>query len=111
MGMMIITNDPSLSTLIDQIHAAIPTNAKAYLVGGAVRDLISGRNVHDLDFLIVTSERVIPIARKIAGHLNADFYPMDKERDTSRVIVHSESGELDLDFASLRDETLHKNLG
>ena len=37
---------------------------KIYLVGGAVRDLLSGRAVHDLDLVIVGAVR--PLARRVA---------------------------------------------
>jgi poly(A) polymerase len=97
--------------LINQVLAAIPPDVKAYLVGGAVRDLVLNQEIHDLDFVLVSSGRVIPIARKIANRLKAGFYPLDKERDTARLFLYTEDGSrLVLDFAALRDESLEQDL-
>jgi hypothetical protein len=43
---------------------------EAYLVGGAVRDLLLGEDIHDLDFAL--PEQVIPTARRLADRLQGD---------------------------------------
>lgn len=109
--MTIFTGNQEIISLIHQVHAALPPKTKAYLVGGAVRDFVTGREVHDLDFILISAGRVIPIARRIADDLSADFFPLDKERDTARLIFHlNYKQRIFLDFASLRDIGLAEDL-
>ncbi len=78
------------------------------LVGGAVRDLLQGKPIHDYDFAVLgnpaTTEK---LARACANRLKSAFYIMDAERGTCRVIVDG----LNLDFAAVRgasfDDDLH----
>ena len=62
----------------------------AYLVGGAVRDLLLGRPVRDLDFAL--PDKVRGAAKDVADQLGGAYYVLDEERDTARVILRSESG-------------------
>ena len=77
------------------------------LVGGAVRDLLQTKPVHDYDFAVlgnaVTTEK---LARACANHVSGAFYIMDAERGTSRVIVDG----LALDFAAVRGTTFEEDL-
>jgi putative nucleotidyltransferase with HDIG domain len=89
-----------------------------YLVGGAVRDALLGYQVHDLDF--VMERDAIKIARRVANALphtgtgtitKADFYPLDPERDTGRIIVTNEDGTRSLmDFAAFRGLDLEADI-
>ena len=69
------------------------------LVGGSVRDMLLGRQLHDYDFAVLgdasATER---LARATANALNGAFYIMDAARGTCRVIVES----VVLDFAAVR---------
>src|SRR5512140_1139901 len=62
-----------------------------YLVGGAVRDRLLNRDSHDLDFLLPGPTG--PLARRVANALGADFYVLDPERDTSRVLLSEQGAE------------------
>jgi putative nucleotidyltransferase with HDIG domain len=87
--------------LLDSVRAAIPDGLTVYLVGGAVRDALLGRSTHDLDFAL--ERDAIKLARRVANALKADFYPLDPERDTGRVIVTNDDGTRTLmDFAAFR---------
>lgn len=109
--MSFLIADQEIRDLIHQVQTALPEKTKAYLVGGAVRDLISGREIHDLDFTLVTNSKVTPIARRIANQISASFYPLDKERDTARLIFTSDTRKrLFLDFSALRDTGLEEDL-
>lgn len=78
-------------------------------VGGAVRDALLGRPIHDWDFAV--ERDALGLARAVADVLGGDFYPLDAERDTGRVILKTESGaRLELDFAVLRGATLEADL-
>jgi putative nucleotidyltransferase with HDIG domain len=95
--------------ILDSVRAALPEDLTVYLAGGAVRDALLGRRIHDLDFVL--ERDAIKTARNVANILNADFYPLDPERDTGRVIVTNEDGSRTLlDFAALRGLDLEADL-
>ena len=74
------------------------------LVGGAVRDWLLGKPVHDYD--IGVQGDVIRLSRNIANQLNGAFYVMDAERGTTRVILPDTV----LDFAACRGKTWEEDL-
>jgi poly(A) polymerase len=95
--------------LLADIRAALPDYLVIYLVGGAVRDALLGRRVHDLDFAVERDG--IKIAKKVADALGASFYPLDPERDTGRAIAAFEDGSpAVLDFATFRGPDLEADL-
>ena len=97
-----------LSPLIDKVRAALP-DQEIYLVGGAVRDMLLGRLSPDLDFAVPSQG--ISLARRVANALQADFVPLDQERDTGRVIVTNADGTRTfLDFAAYRGSDLETDL-
>ncbi len=55
---------------------------RAYLVGGSVRDVLLGRETHDLDFVV--DGDALEIARNVADRLGAPFYPLDARRRNGR---------------------------
>jgi tRNA nucleotidyltransferase/poly(A) polymerase len=87
---------------------ALAQGQAVYLVGGAVRDMLLGRVAYDLDF--ATQESGLQFARRVAEALQADFYPLDPERDVGRVLVTRENRRWTLDFASLRGSTIEADL-
>jgi len=92
-----------------ELHNLLPEQ-KAWLVGGPVRDLLLGRDIHDWDFAVAEQGRAL--ARKVANALRAAYYPLDDERDTGRVVVtnpHTRHPVM-LDFAVLRGATLEEDL-
>ncbi len=99
-----------LQQTVDVLHAQ---NIEAYLVGGAVRDLLLEREpIVDLDFAVPADG--VRVARQVANALNAAFYPLDIARDTGRVVCQTEtpigSVQFYLDFASYRGPTLQADL-
>lgn len=95
--------------LLEKVIAALPSDQAIYLVGGAVRDLLLGRPVHDFDFALARGG--ISVARQVANALKADFYPLDPARDTGRVLVGQPDGtHILLDFAAFRGDTLDTDL-
>lgn len=99
----------SLPPLLEKIKEILPAGQEVYLVGGAVRDLLTARLSPDFDFAVPSNG--IAIARKIANKLNADFMILDDERDTGRVvIVHEDDTRTYLDFASYRGKSLEDDL-
>ena len=76
----------------------------AWLVGGAVRDLLLGRDVHDWD--VAVERDAISLARATADRLHADVYVLEADLDMARVLVDDTM----IDFARLRDADLYVDL-
>lgn len=69
------------------------------LVGGAVRDMLLGKPVHDYDISVMGD--AIRLARQVANQLGGAFYRMDVERGIARVIFH----DIVVDFAACRGDS------
>lgn len=95
------------SPLVEQLQHILP-HETVYLVGGIVRDVYLGRNVHDIDLVSVGDGR--RIARQIANALRGDYYPLDEERGVGRALVFSEGETWTIDVAQLRGENLWSDL-
>jgi putative nucleotidyltransferase with HDIG domain len=99
----------SLPPLLDKLKNILPPEQEIYLVGGAVRDLLSSRFSPDFDFALPSNG--ISLARTVANALQADFMVLDDERDTGRVVVTNEDGSRTfLDFAAYRGANLDEDL-
>lgn len=82
---------------------------EAYLVGGYVRDLLLGRESHDLDFAVRSGG--LTLARRVADRLGGAFVALDTERDTGRVVVRREGAlPLLVDFAIFRGDDIEDDL-
>ncbi len=100
--------DPVTSQLFEIVRQAAGS-LEVYLVGGVVRDLLLGRSCHDLDFALPGDSR--RLARGVANDINGDFFVLDDERNTVRVIYHSPSGSRTfLDFSTLRGTNIEDDL-
>ena len=112
------TSPLMFSPVLESVRAALPDGLIVYLVGGAVRDALLGRPTHDLDFAL--ERDAIKLARRVANTLSrastgtiskADFYPLDPERDTGRVLVTNVDGSRTmLDFAAFRGPDLEADI-
>jgi len=99
----------NLPPLLKKIIDVLPPDVEVYLVGGAVRDLLTNRLSPDFDFALPSSG--ISLARTIANALKADFMVLDDERDTGRVVITNEDDTLTyLDFATYRGASLEEDL-
>jgi poly(A) polymerase len=95
--------------VVHRICAALPPDLPVYLVGGAVRDMLLGQEVHDLDFILPGN--VLSITRRLADQVGAAFYPLDPERDYARLVLKDAQGEhLVLDFTPLQGPDLESDL-
>ncbi len=101
---MKLTNE-LYSPLIETVRQiCVERGVRAWLVGGAVRDGLLGRVVHDWDLAV--ERDAIPLARSVANRLDADVYVLDAEHDTARVIL----ADTTIDFARLRGDNLAGDL-
>jgi putative nucleotidyltransferase with HDIG domain len=91
--------------LLHAAHAVCrERGVRVWLAGGAVRDAVLGRPIHDWDLAV--ERDAIALARATANRLQGDVYVLDAEHDTARVIV----GGVPIDFAGLRGRTLEADL-
>jgi tRNA nucleotidyltransferase/poly(A) polymerase len=81
---------------------------KIYYVGGAVRDLVLGRENKDIDLLC--EKETFKVARQWAAMKHGSFYILDDERGTARVILSQNGNRLVYDFARQQGETLLADL-
>ena len=101
-------DNPAFPSLYHQIVEVLKPSA-AFLVGGAVRDLLLGKPVHDLDFAL--PKDTILYAKKVADQLNGDFYLLDKERQAARVLLEDEQQtRLVIDFTTFQGESIEEDL-
>lgn len=83
-------------------------NVECYLVGGAVRDMLLHRPLHDLDLVTPIDGR--KVARRIADAFGGDFFPLDPERGIGRALIDHEGTRYTVDVAQYRGETLADDL-
>ena len=91
-----------LISIVKQVCAE--RGIRAWLVGGAVRDLLLGREVHDWD--VAVERDAILLARATANRFKADVYVLDAGLDVARVLLDDTL----IDFARLRDADLDLDL-
>jgi hypothetical protein len=98
----------SFPDIVREIEARIPDSADAFLVGGAVRDAVLGRPIHDID--ITVRGDGVALARRMADALGGACYPLDLDRKVGRVITTRGAERFTIDFASLRGNDIHSDL-
>lgn len=80
-----------------------------WLVGGAPRDYLLQRGTDDFDFAV--DRDALGLARAVADDLGGDYYTLDEERETGRVLPKADDTAWQrLDFAALRGESLEIDL-
>lgn len=95
--------------LFERVRRALPADLPVFLVGGAVRDAVLGRGLHDLDLLVQAG--ALRVGRRLADALGGAYYPLDDQRDIARVIWEPEGGErLVIDVAGMRGGGLEADL-
>lgn len=96
-----------LPPLLNRIRPLL-AGSEAYLVGGAVRDALLGRPIHDLDFVLAGD--AIRLARSVADRLRLPFYVLDAERGMGRIIATENGERTTVDFARFRGPDLLADL-
>jgi poly(A) polymerase len=83
---------------------------KLYLVGGALRDLILGRNKDNPDFDFCLKKGSINFGRKLAKQLRCGFVVLDEEHAACRLVKKINGKVYTFDFTDFRAATLEKDL-
>jgi tRNA nucleotidyltransferase (CCA-adding enzyme) len=82
----------------------------AYLVGGAVRDALLGRNRDDLNFKLdldfILPSEAVNVARKLAFDYQAGFVLLDEQRQIARVVFPNAT----VDIAQQEGDSLETDL-
>ncbi len=104
---MVFPTDPRVGAILDRIHALTP---EAYLVGGAVRDLVMGiAEAGDLDLTVAGDGYAL--AQEVALHVGptVSFVPLDRERGTARLVLDRGHGTV-IDISSFKGPTILEDL-
>ena len=94
--------------LLKAVRDTLPDEQPLYLVGGALRDSLLGRETHDLDFAVPAG--AMKLARGLGNKLSGAFFPLDEETDTARIILQQDGARESLDFAGFRGADLEADL-
>ncbi len=95
--------------LLRTVREALAPGQACYLVGGAVRDYLLGRPLHDLDFAL--PEDPTHLAKRVANRLGVGCFVLDDQRHTGRVVYKTPKGHpFPLDFVQFTGETLEEDL-
>jgi poly(A) polymerase len=87
---------PALREVLAAIHDVLPD---ASLVGGAVRDLLQGRQPVDLD--VISGTDVRPAAEALAARLGGSHFALDEERGQYRVAVKDRTPVKSIDLSAI----------
>jgi poly(A) polymerase len=80
-----------------------------YLVGGSVRDLLSGaRTIKDIDLVMPSGSE--DVARTFAEVIGGSFFFLDEERKITRVVKRDGDGAIQFDFTNFEGPDLHADL-
>jgi len=77
-----------------------------YLVGGVVRDLLLGREVHDIDLAVAADPS--SVVNELRERLGGYYVPLDEERGIIRLVLPEK--DFFLDFSELKGD-IEKDLG
>ena len=88
----------ALTALRRELPAAAP---ELYLVGGTLRDLLLGREVHDIDLCVPRA--AVAFARALAERAGAAFVCLDEGEDVARVVLPAGP---EVDIAAFRGATI-----
>lgn len=97
---------PELTSLVDIL--AQDFDLELLLVGGAVRDLMLGRETQDLDFLVpCPPAKLLNLAEQLSASLSSTVIVLDPVRGVLRVCARDHQG---IDLAALQGDTIEADL-
>lgn len=104
-----MSNTTSLPQPVIDLLPHIPPEIRVWLVGGAVRDILLGRQTTDFDFVV--EGNALNLARRLADELSGAYYPLDRERGIGRILLlSSDAKRYTLDISDMRGGTIETDL-
>ena len=107
---MLSLNEKDKIILKPVYNFAKPRKVRLYLVGGALRDLILGRQKENPDFDFCLKRRAIKFGATLAKHMRCGFVVLDEEHAACRLVKKIGGKVYTFDFADFRAATLEKDL-
>jgi poly(A) polymerase len=94
-------------SIIQQVaQVASQEEVSLYLVGGAIRDMLLGREVKDYDFVV--KEMIISFLDQLGDLLGASVFPMGKGRQEQ--MYRLAKGEKTIDFSVMTGDDINQDL-
>ena len=82
---------------------------EAYIVGGALRDILLNRSLNDIDLAVPGGEKLEKKLKAIAKKKSLAFFPLDKKEQTYRMIL-KEPFILQIDISAIKGKTITADL-
>jgi poly(A) polymerase len=102
-------DNPEFKRVLTALRDCKSPDQKVYVVGGAVRDLLLGKALHDFDYVMAKGSR--ELAKALRKALGGASFALDDERGFNRVILDGGSSqERHIDIAEFVGETLEEDL-
>jgi len=92
--------------IVSTVAAEMGVNV--YFVGGGLRDMLTGREIKDLDFALEC--RPGELAEKFARRIGGTFFWLNEQRQQARVVKRNGSNVLTFDFTPLRGCDIARDL-
>ena len=105
---MINTENLVPEKLFREVSALVEICGEIFLVGGAPRNSLLGKEIKDFDFVV--KKNSIQAARQVANHLEGDFFILDQKRKTARAIIDFGGEPVDVDFVLFNGTTIEEDL-
>ncbi len=94
--------------LLIRLREVIDPASEAWLVGGIIRDQLSGKSCHDIDMIFPEDPR--RIARTTADSLGGTFFSLDESRGIYRVLLEQDGQSYMIDLARFQALSLEEDL-
>jgi len=101
-----LKNDPVIRAVFDAVSSA---GVKAYLVGGALRNLILSRPL-GFDYDVALDRKVMDMANLLGTRLKGSPFLLDKAHGSYRVTVKQESGIFNIDLSPYNGKDILEDL-
>ncbi len=79
---------PDQNWVVDEVQAAAAqANVNIFLAGGAMRDMLAGFRIRDLDFVV--EGNALKLANAVAGHAGAKTVSIDENRKAAELVFQN----------------------